>query len=401
MSVKRKAVLFCFLILAIGLAAHGQIWWIIYYGRSAYIDLEVGKGGVREVEGCFELKQAARDFSPDDEAVFLVAKINIPSWSSKAYYKAVIEWYAPPDGTVLHRTETIPNLASGYTWCVWRSLPIRGTAAAEKLGLWKVRVNVPGLTSQMLAFRVGERSSPPSVTAGCPRPEAGASWRDVVALARRAVVLIGVPTNEFDEAGNRLYSYGSGVIISPDGYVLTAAHVLRGLAGTIRVLVEEQEWYEAVLVKMHPLWDPDAEGWSADVALLKIKGVSGLYCLPLGDSESVALEDEIRILGYPRPGDLGVGMILASGKVLGLRRMQGFTLVEFEASPFDKGHSGGPIINNKGEVIGLAMGVEAYEVVGGVVQHQLGIAINTAKEILPTGIGFRDSIWVKQLVHIL
>lgn len=381
--MKRARALFLFLAVAAAFCV-GQEIWIIYWGPDAYIDIYVGRGGVKSVGGCFQVSQPTQTFSASDEAVYMVAEIHIPSWANKDTYKAVVEWYAPPNGSVLYRRETVSGLKRGYTWCIWRSLPIRNTEVAEKAGVWNVRVDVPGLISQLLAFRIAEAEPTRPTAVKCPRPPEGAGWRDVVALARRAVVFIEGPTNKFDEQGNRLYSHGSGVIISPDGYVLTAAHVVEDITGPIHVLVEEQEWYEAVLVKKHPKWDPKSEDWSADVALLKIKGVSGLYCLPLGDSDSVLPEDEIRILGYPRAGELGLGLVLATGKVLGLRRLEGFSLLEFEASPFDKGHSGGPIINARGEVIGLAMGVAIYEELG--VRHQLGVAINTARILLPTGI---------------
>jgi len=372
--------------------------WLLYWGDLAEINITLGKGGVREEASGYKVNQETNIFTSDDEAVYAVFDIYIPARATKSTYKAVVEWYAPPDGKTLYRTETVSGLQRGYRTIFWRKLPIRNTEVAEKIGVWNVRVWVsglsvegqwnPGTTSLRASFRIAEptKQGVPPVK-GCLEVPEGASWRDVVALVRRSVVFIEGPTDEFDEKGNRLYAHGSGVIISPDGYVLTAAHVVEDITGPIHVLVEEMEWYEAVVVKKHPKWKPGSEEWSADLALLKIKGVSGLSCARLGDSDKAAPEDEIRILGYPRAGEFGLGLVIASGKVIGLRRMEGFSLLQFEASPFDKGHSGGPIINARGEVIGIAMGVETTELG---VAHQLGVAINTAREILPPGIAFEE-----------
>ncbi|MBC7170221.1 trypsin-like peptidase domain-containing protein, partial [Candidatus Bipolaricaulota bacterium] len=182
-----------------------------------------------------------------------------------------------------------------------------------------------------------------------------------------------------DEEGNKLYATGSGVIISADGYILTAAHVISDVVGDIKVLVGESEVYKAILVKTHPEWNPD-EFLSGDVALLKIPA-SGLAWLPLGASEDLKPEEEIRVLGYPRAG-LGLGMIPAGGKALGLRSLpSGVSLLQIEASTYDKGHSGGPVINSRGQVVGIAKGTYTSGDTG--VTHQLAVATATIREILP------------------
>ncbi|MDD3747919.1 MAG: serine protease [Candidatus Bipolaricaulis anaerobius] len=350
------------------------------------INIWLGKGGVSSDQGCPRVNQETQAFSPSDEAVYVVTWVE--ALGTRGTYKAEIEWYGPPDGNTFYRKETITGLKYGYTWCLWRKLPIKGTEVAQMVGTWNVRVNVPGIGSRRKSFSIRSETVTPSTRGtGCIRPGEGASWQEVIELARRAVVFIMGPTNEYDEEGNQLSVYGSGVIISPEGYVLTAAHVVEDIVGTITVLVDEHTAYEAVVVKKHPNWDPESETFSADVALLKMKGVSGLPCLPLGDSDRIAIEEEIRVLGYPKAGDLGLGLVAGSGKVIGVRHFDGYSFIQFEASPFDKGHSGGPIINSRGEVLGIAMGVWTSE---SLEQHKLGVAINTARNILPAGIGVMD-----------
>jgi len=96
-------------------------------------------------------------------------------------------------------------------------------------------------------------------------------------------------------------SAGSGAIISPDGYILTAAHVIEG-ASRIKVVVEESREFWASVVNAD---------YKADVAILKIP-TSGLTWFALGDSDKVAIEEQIRVLGYPLPG-AGVGLIAVAG----------------------------------------------------------------------------------------
>jgi S1-C subfamily serine protease len=201
----------------------------------------------------------------------------------------------------------------------------------------------------------------------------------VIAWAKPAVVFIHGETAERDAGGDKLYSSGSGVLISADGYILTAAHVLSDVVGEISVLVGESQTYKATVVTIHPQWDPD-EFLSADVALLKI-AASGLPWLPLGAAETLKPEEEIRVLGYPRAG-LGLGMIPAAGKALGIRRLaSGVHYVQIEVTMYDKGHSGGPVINSRGQVVGIAKGTSTFTDTG--IVHQLAVATATIKEILP------------------
>jgi S1-C subfamily serine protease len=119
-------------------------------------------------------------------------------------------------------------------------------------------------------------------------------WSALIEAAKPAVAWIQAETAEGTKAG-------TGAIISPDGYILTAAHVIEG-ATRIRVLVDETEEYGASVVST------DAK---ADVAILKISG-SNLIWLALGDSDALALDQEIRLLGYPVQ-DIGFGLIIGRG----------------------------------------------------------------------------------------
>jgi len=199
-------------------------------------------------------------------------------------------------------------------------------------------------------------------------------WSVLIEAAKPAVTWIVVETSDGT-------SVGSGAIISPDGYILTAAHVIED-ATRIKVLVEETREYVASLVSA------DSQ---ADVALLKITA-SDLTWLALGDSDNLALDQEIRLLGYPVQ-DIGFGLSIGRGFFLGRRQTAPVELLQLDVSPFDHGDSGGPILNAQGEIMGVAVG--AYVVAERIFadledspalirEHKLAVAVNSAKRIIPS-----------------
>ncbi|MBC7170108.1 trypsin-like peptidase domain-containing protein [Candidatus Bipolaricaulota bacterium] len=332
-------------------------------------------------------------FSADTASAYCRVEVEIPPQGASLSYTLTLTWYAP-DGTV-YQTNSWDLTRDAYYYTTYQRvgvLAIRGTRAATLLGQWRVTAAIRfGKARKDVRFEItpaggtgasqGPRGSTPSPTptARAPLP-AGAGWPDVIAWARPAVVFIQGETAERDEEGNKLYSFGSGVIISADGYILTAAHVIADVVGEIEVLVGESQVYTATVVKTHSKWDPE-EFLSGDVALLKIPA-SGLAWLPLGASEELMPEEEIRVLGYPRAG-LGLGMIPAAGKALGIRRLpSGVHYVQIEVTMYDKGHSGGPVINSRGQVVGIAKGTSTFSDTG--ITHQLAVATATIKEIVPS-----------------
>jgi len=199
-------------------------------------------------------------------------------------------------------------------------------------------------------------------------------WSLLIEAAKPAVTWIRAETANGTSAG-------TGALISPDGYILTAAHVIEGATG-IRVLVDETQEYTATVV------GADAK---ADVAILKISG-NNLIWLALGDSDALALDQEIRLLGYPVQ-DIGFGLIIGRGFFLGRRATADVELLQLEVAPFDHGHSGGPILNAQGEIVGVAVGAyvaaekifpELAESPVIVREHKLAVAVNSAKRLIPS-----------------
>jgi len=187
------------------------------------------------------------------------------------------------------------------------------------------------------------------------------NWSTIIAQAKPAVVRIIAATPEG-------IASGSGVLIAEDGLILTAAHVIEG-ASQITVVVGETQEYQATVVQS------DSE---ADVAVLRIPA-SGLGYLTLGDSKSLAYYEEICVLGYSRPS-IGVGFIPARGYFIGLRTSPSASYVQFEATPLDHGHSGGPLIDASGHVVGIVVSVVADLELG--VFNKLAVATDTVKRVL-------------------
>jgi Do/DeqQ family serine protease len=136
---------------------------------------------------------------------------------------------------------------------------------------------------------------------------------------------------------------GSGVIVSPDGYILTNHHVIEG-ADKIRVELADRRTFDAKLVGSDP---------PSDLAVLKIDA-GNLPVLPLGDSDKVRVGDVVLAVGNP----LGIGQTVTSGIVSAKGRSTGAGDGSFEDfiqtdAPINRGNSGGPLINTNGELIGI------------------------------------------------
>jgi len=137
---------------------------------------------------------------------------------------------------------------------------------------------------------------------------------------------------------------GTGIIFTPDGYILTNAHVVTGAWG-IQVILHDGADYEAVLI------GSDA---TLDIAVIKIEAV-GLTPAEFGNSDNLLPGDPVVVIGNPLgvefQGTVTTGVISAVHRslVVGGRTMQ---LLQTSAS-VNPGNSGGPLINEYGQVVGV------------------------------------------------
>jgi Do/DeqQ family serine protease len=163
-----------------------------------------------------------------------------------------------------------------------------------------------------------------------------------VATARATTMeqlLFGVPAQ-----GSVQNSLGSGVIVAPDGVIITNNHVIQG-ADSFRVVLSDRREYEAELL----LADT-----RTDLAVLKIDvGTEKLPILPFADSRNVQVGDLVLAIGNP----FGVGQTVTNGIIsatartdVGVSDYSFFLQTDAAVNP---GNSGGALINTKGELVGV------------------------------------------------
>jgi serine protease Do len=136
---------------------------------------------------------------------------------------------------------------------------------------------------------------------------------------------------------------GSGVIVRPEGYILTNHHVIDG-ADQVRVELSDGRSFKAEVV---------GSDSPSDLAVLKVSG-ENLHTLPLADSDQVRVGDVVLALGNP----LGVGQTVTMGIVSAKGRATGMGDGSFEDfiqtdAPINQGNSGGALVNTRGELVGI------------------------------------------------
>jgi len=137
-------------------------------------------------------------------------------------------------------------------------------------------------------------------------------------------------------------SLGSGVIVSPEGYILTNNHVIDG-ATDVRVTLSDKREFQARIVGTDP---------KTDIAVLKIEA-NNLSPITMGDSSKAEVGDTVLAIGDP----FGVGETVTKGIVsatgrgnLGIEAYEDFIQTD---APINPGNSGGALINDRGELIGI------------------------------------------------
>ncbi len=164
---------------------------------------------------------------------------------------------------------------------------------------------------------------------------------------------------------------GSGVIVSKDGYILTNNHVIAG-AEFIKVKLATGEELDASLVGADP---------QNDIAVLKIDPPHDLPVAKLGDSDKLRVGMLAIAIGNPFGLDrtVTVGVISALNRTIKTESGIMEDLIQTDAS-INPGNSGGPLVNSKGEVIGINAAI--YTTSGGSIGIGFAIPINKAKKIM-------------------
>ena len=168
----------------------------------------------------------------------------------------------------------------------------------------------------------------------------------------------------------RQRSLGSGFIIDADGSILTNNHVVENAQKIVVKLSDDQE-YEAKVVGR------DAK---TDIAIIKINAKAALTAASLGDSDHLDVGEWVVAIGNPFGLDSTVtsGIVSAKGRHIGQGPYDNFIQTDASINP---GNSGGPLINLRGEVIGINTAI--FSRTGGNMGIGFAIPINLAKEVLP------------------
>ena len=196
--------------------------------------------------------------------------------------------------------------------------------------------------------------------------------QSVLARVEPGVVNIrtqGFSANEFFQPEPQ-QGAGTGMIITPDGDVLTNAHVIANATNIKVTLSTDNSTHDAVLLGSDP---------SADVAVIKMQGVSNLKTVTLGRSSAMRVGDGVVAIGnaLALPGGPTVtsGIVSAVDRTIDAQDERLEHLIQTDAA-INPGNSGGPLANAAGEVIGMnaAVAGEAQNI-------GFAIAIDTVKPI--------------------
>lgn len=185
--------------------------------------------------------------------------------------------------------------------------------------------------------------------------------------SRPAIVQIRVKTQDAKSTSTQAFgSRGSGFIIDPAGYILTAHHVI-DKAKEIEIRLADSRRLPARLIAA------DAQ---IDIAILRVQAEDRLPIISIGDSDAIRVGNLAVVFGYPfgRESSMSLGIISRAGR--SYADSASFEYIQTDAGAYPGG-SGGPLINSSGQVIGMITMASD--------RGNMGFAtpINVIKRILP------------------
>lgn len=170
--------------------------------------------------------------------------------------------------------------------------------------------------------------------------------------------------------GKALRGAGSGVIITPDGYIVTNNHVIQG-ASEIEVTLNNNRTYKAEVI---------GSDTRADIALIKINA-KDLNYLPFGNSNNVKLGEWVLAVGNPfnLTSTVTAGIISAKARDLGITDGTPQSFIQTDAA-INPGNSGGALVNINGELIGINTAISSQT--GSYVGYGFAVPSNNARKIV-------------------
>lgn len=162
---------------------------------------------------------------------------------------------------------------------------------------------------------------------------------------------------------------GSGVIISPDGYIITNNHVIDG-ASQISITTNDNKIYEANLVGADE---------KTDIALLKINADEDLPFIRFGDSDQAKIGEWVLAVGNPfnLTSTVTAGIISAKSRDLSGQNYQSFIQTDAAVNP---GNSGGALVNANGDLIGINTAITSQT--GSYIGYSFAVPSNIARKVV-------------------
>lgn len=274
-------------------------------------------------------------------------------------------------------------LLFGAGACKPKSQPSADTAPTEE------RAAAQGTDGRPASLTAG--AAPPPIattTVSSPTPAAPATELKMAPLsfapiAKRADPSVVTIYTSGEEEGRGLFArrgrghtakgLGTGFIVDKGGVIITNNHVIEG-ADEITVLLSDEHRYPAKVTGRDP---------RTDIAVVKIDGAKDLTAIPLGDSDALEVGDWVVAIGNPfgLSHTVSAGIVSAKGRGGNDVRLDSsgyYNFLQTDAS-INPGNSGGPLLNLKGEVVGMNTAIRGDGAQG----IGFAIPINMVKQLMP------------------
>ena len=218
------------------------------------------------------------------------------------------------------------------------------------------------------AFQIGQVSIVKASDTELPLP-------DLFQKVEKSVVQI-TDSSEINVFESRL---GSGFVYDDNGHIITNHHVVSGGGNRLDVTFPDGIVYRASLIGSDP---------SADIAVLYVEEAPKEKLLPLSlaDSSKVRVGERVAAIGNPfgLSGSLSNGIVSGVGRQIPAQEEHGFTIPDIiqTDAPINPGNSGGPLLNMRGEVIGINSAI--YSTTGQFAGVGFAIPSNTIAQVMPS-----------------
>ena len=172
---------------------------------------------------------------------------------------------------------------------------------------------------------------------------------------------------------------GSGVIVSPDGYIITNNHVIEN-SNEIEITTNDNKSYKATIIGT----DPDT-----DIAVLKVDTDKKLPYIFFGNSDATRIGEWVLAVGNPfnLNSTVTAGIISAKSRDLNKRDGVNESYIQTDAA-VNRGNSGGALVNTQGELIGINTAITSVS--GGFVGYSFAVPSNVARKVFEDLIEYGD-----------